>query len=63
MGDTITCPECGDEAESMEELAEAHKHEVPEFDVDEDDGFDLYGNKDLFLCKSCKNPLGVRRGE
>lgn len=61
MGDTVTCPECGDEAESMEELNKAHKHEVPEFEVEDDGGFNLHENKDLFLCKSCKNPLGVRR--
>ena len=57
MGDTITCPECGDEAESMEEVKKAHKREVPEFEAD-DDGVNLYGNKDLYLSKS---PLGVRR--
>ncbi|MES3517316.1 MAG: hypothetical protein PPP58_06600 [Natronomonas sp.] len=61
MGDTITCPECGDEAESMEELEAAHKREIPEFDADEDGEFNLFGKKDLFLCKSCRNPLGVRR--
>lgn len=61
MGDTITCPECGDEAESMEELDEAHKHEVPEFEVEENGEFSLYENNDLFLCKNCKNPLGMRR--
>ena len=61
MSDTIVCPECDDEAESMAELSEAHQHEVPEFDVDEDGGFNLHENKDLFLCKSCKNPLGIRQ--
>jgi hypothetical protein len=61
MGDTITCTECGDEVESMAELEESHRHEVPEFDEDEDGGFHLYGNRDLFLCKNCKNPLGIRR--
>lgn len=45
----------------MEELDKAHKHEVPEFEVEEDGGFSLYENKDLFLCKNCKNPLGMRR--
>ena len=63
MSDTITCSECGDKAESMEELNTAHKHEVPEFEEDADGGFDLFENKDLFLCKSCKNPLGVRRSQ
>lgn len=61
MGDTITCPECGDEAESIEELEEAHKHEVPTFDVDEDGEFTVYGNNDLYMCKNCKNPLGTSR--
>lgn len=61
MGDTITCPECGDTAESMEELEKAHKHEVPEFEETEDGEFNLFGNKDLYLCKNCKNPLGMRR--
>ena len=45
----------------MAELEESHRHEVPEFDEDEDGGFHLYGNRDLFLCKNCKNPLGIRR--
>jgi len=61
MGENITCPECGDEVESMEDLEKAHKHEVPEFDVEEDGGFKLYGNRDLYLCKNCKSHLGVRR--
>ncbi|PSP33331.1 hypothetical protein BRC64_03805 [Halobacteriales archaeon QH_10_67_22] len=61
MGETITCPDCGDEVESMEDMEAAHKHAVPEFGVEEDGDFSLHGNKDLFLCNSCKNPLGVRR--
>ncbi len=61
MGDTIACPECGEEVESTAELEEAHRHEVPEFDADEDGEVSLYGNADLYLCKSCKTPLGVER--
>lgn len=61
MSDTITCSECGEVAESIEDLNEAHKHEVPEFEVEENGGFKLFGNQDLFLCKNCKNPLGMRR--
>lgn len=60
MGDTITCEECGDEVESMEDLEEAHKDEVPEFEVHEGE-FKVYGNNDLYRCKSCKNPLGTHR--
>jgi len=58
VSDTITYPECDDEAESIEELEGAHEHEVPEFDVQEDGELNLYGNKDPYLRKSCKNPPG-----
>lgn len=58
MGDSVTCPECGAEVESMDELEK--DHEVAEIEAD-DDGFNHYGNRDLFLCKGCKEPLGVGR--
>jgi uncharacterized Zn finger protein (UPF0148 family) len=59
MGDTITCPECGATVDSMEQLE--REHEVHEIEAEEDDSFSLFGNRDLFLCKNCKNPLGVSR--
>lgn len=59
MGDTITCPECGAEVDSMEQL-EA-EHSVDEIEEEEDGSFSLFENRDLFLCKNCKNPLGVSR--
>lgn len=42
----------------MDELEK--DHEVAEIEAD-DDGFNHYGNRDLFLCKGCKEPLGVGR--
>lgn len=58
MADKIDCPECGKEIESADEL---EKHgEVHEIETD-DDSFSLFGNRDLFLCKDCKKPLGVGR--
>lgn len=56
MGDTLTCPECGNEAESIEELDA--EHEVPEVDVQDDGSISLFENHDLFLCEGCKAPLG-----
>ncbi|WP_049906709.1 hypothetical protein [Halorubrum tebenquichense] len=57
MSDTITCPECGEEVDSVEQLEEGH--EVPEIEVEDDGSFSLFRNRDLFLCKNCKNPLGM----
>lgn len=59
MGDTLTCPECGAEAESVEDVGTV---EVPEIEVEgEGHSFNLFGNRDLFLCKDCKRPLGMPR--
>lgn len=56
MGDTIDCPECETTIESADDL---EKHEdIHDIDI-EDDEFSLHGNRDLFLCKGCKKPLGV----
>jgi len=59
MGDTLTCPECGEEASSVDEL-EA-EHDVAEVDVDDDGSITLFENHDLFLCEGCKKPLGFSR--
>ena len=61
MGDTLTCPECGTDAESMDDLETGH--EVAETEPQEDGSLNLYGNKDLYLCKGCKKPLGVKKLE
>ena len=61
MGDTLTCPECGAEVDSMDQL-EAD-HEVHEIEAQDDGSFTLYGNRDLFLCKNCKSHLGVSRSK
>ncbi|MFC7230608.1 hypothetical protein ACFQMM_02980 [Saliphagus sp. GCM10025308] len=58
MADTLTCPECGDTIRSREHLEAGH--EVAELEPNED-GLTLYGNRDLFLCRNCKRPLGVGR--
>ncbi|MEF8826991.1 MAG: hypothetical protein V5A27_11745 [Halapricum sp.] len=61
MGDTLTCPECGNEIESMEHLETAH--EVTEVEPQEDGSFNLFEKNDLFLCKNCRKPLGVGKRE
>jgi uncharacterized membrane protein YvbJ len=58
MGDTLTCEECGHEIESTDGL---EAKEVPEIEAEESGSFSLYGSNDLFLCKNCRKPLGVRR--
>ncbi|MFQ3285551.1 MAG: hypothetical protein ACI9TI_000944 [Natronomonas sp.] len=59
MSDTITCSGCGEEVDSIEQLGESHS--VPEIEAEEDGSISLFGNRDLFLCKNCKNPLGMRK--
>lgn len=59
MADTITCSECGNEVWSSDDLEAAH--EVGEMEVDDDGSIHLFDNRDLLLCKRCKNPLGVGR--
>ena len=59
MGDTLTCPECGKDVESADELESGH--EVAEVEIEDDGSFSLFENHDLFLCKDCKNPLGFRK--
>jgi hypothetical protein len=59
MGDTMTCPGCGETVDSVEQLETTH--EAPEIEENDDGSITLFGNNDLFLCKNCKNPLGVRR--
>jgi len=56
MADTLTCSECDKQIESADEL---EREETTEIEVEDDGSFSLYGNDDLFLCKSCKKPLGV----
>jgi len=59
MGDTLSCPECGEEVDSEEQLE--REHDVPEVEIDDDGGVTLFENRDLFLCKNCKKPLGMSR--
>jgi len=59
MSDALTCPECGEAAESAEELDV--EHDVPEVEVDDDGSISLFENRDLYLCENCKKPLGMSR--
>jgi hypothetical protein len=59
MSNTLNCPECGTDIDSTDDLEAAD--EVTEIEPDEDGSFQLYENHDLFLCKSCRKPLGVSR--
>lgn len=57
MTDELTCAECGESAESIEDLEPAGDVVT----VDDDGSFDLFAKHDLFLCSGCRNPMGVRR--
>lgn len=57
MTDELTCEECGETAESADDLEPAG--EV--VSIDDDGSFDLYGKYDLFRCSGCRNPMGVGR--
>ena len=59
MSDTIECPECEASIDSTDDLET--EGEVAEIEPEDDGSFQLYENHDLFLCKNCKNPLGVSR--
>ena len=37
------------------------EHDIDEIEIDGDNGFNLFAKRDLFLCKECRNPLGVSR--
>lgn len=58
MADELTCSECGNEIESTDDL---EREEVNTVEVEDDGSFSLHGNDDLFLCESCKEPMGVGR--
>jgi len=57
VGDGITCPDCGTDVESADQLTDGP--EVTELETDDDGSIRLYGNRDLFLCENCRRPLGV----
>lgn len=59
MTDTVTCSECGMKAESKDDVE--IEHDIDEIEIDDDNGFNLFAKRDLFLCKECRNPLGVSR--
>jgi hypothetical protein len=46
----------------MDEL-ETHDHDVPEVEESGDGSLKLFENRNLFLCKNCKNPMGVSRSK
>ncbi len=59
MSDTLSCPDCETEIESLDELE--REGEVSEIEATEDNSISLFENHDLFLCKNCKKPLGFSR--
>ena len=59
MADTLTCSECGNEVESADDLES--NEEIAEIEVESNGSIRLFENRDLFLCKGCKNPLGFRK--
>ncbi len=58
MSDTVSCPDCGTEIESADDL---EQEDVPEIETHDDGSITLFENNDLFLCKGCKKPLGMSR--
>ena len=60
MLDTMTCPDCGTDIESTDDLEESE--ELTEIETD-GETVSPYRDKtgDLFLCSGCKRPLGFRR--
>jgi hypothetical protein len=59
--DTIECPDCGAEIDSEDQV---DVQEVSEIESKPRGGIGYgSGTNNLFLCKSCKNPLGVGRRE
>jgi uncharacterized protein with PIN domain len=59
MTDTLSCPECGTEVDSVEELEV--EHDVPEIEENDDGSIHLFEKRDLFLCENCRKPLGMSR--
>ncbi len=58
MADEMSCPECGADVETTDDLEEAGT--VEELEPKADGTFEFYGNKrDLFRCADCRKPLGV----
>jgi uncharacterized protein with PIN domain len=56
-GDSIQCPECGETIESLDQM---DSEEVREVEPKPKGGIG-YGKatQNLYLCKSCRKPLGV----
>jgi hypothetical protein len=57
MADSVSCPECGAETDTADDLESGPT--VPEIESDDDGTISLYGNQDLFLCSNCQATLGV----
>jgi len=57
--DTLSCPECGTDVDSADDLDTGE--EVAEVEIEADGSIDLFEKRDLFLCSDCRNPLGVSR--
>jgi len=60
MPDTLTCPDCGDDIETTDDLEASE--EITEIET-EGDSVSPYRDStgDLFLCAGCKRPLGFER--
>jgi len=60
MPDTLTCPDCGDDIETTDDLEASE--EITEIET-EGDSVSPYRDEtgDLFLCAGCKRPLGFER--
>lgn len=59
MAESITCPDCGEVAESAADLEIGEP--VPEMETTDDGSIHLYENRDRFLCSNCRKTLGVSR--
>jgi hypothetical protein len=59
MTDTLSCPECGTDVDSADDLDTGE--ELTQVEIEADGSIDLFEKRDLFLCSDCRNPLGVSR--
>ena len=53
---SLTCSECGVEHDSVDDL---ERETVQEVEADEDGSISVYGKTDLYLCKGCREAMGV----
>ena len=59
MADTLHCPECGKDIESMDDLEKGD--EIVEIEVEDDGSINLFEHRDTFLCAGCRKVLATEK--